>query len=148
MTSSCGKRPCSICRKWFRPDPRIGERQKVCSSPECQRRRRARTQASWRRGNPSYFIARRIDKRNSGGRDAEPLRVPAPLDRLPWDLPQDEMGGKASDFIGVLSRLILVHVQDVMRHQVHESITESGRVLGVPEKTRDEPCEGARRNGA
>ena len=31
-----GKRPCSICRRWFRPDVRVGSRQRACGRPECQ----------------------------------------------------------------------------------------------------------------
>lgn len=32
-----GKRPCSICRKWFQPDVRQKGRQKTCSNPACRR---------------------------------------------------------------------------------------------------------------
>lgn len=31
------KRPCRICKKWFFPNPRLGDRQKTCGTPECQR---------------------------------------------------------------------------------------------------------------
>jgi hypothetical protein len=34
----------------------------------------------------------------------EPLRLPAPLNRLPWDIAQDEFGVKGADFIGVWRR--------------------------------------------
>jgi hypothetical protein len=30
------KRPYSTCRRWFRPDPRVGARQRTCRNPECQ----------------------------------------------------------------------------------------------------------------
>ena len=48
-----------------------------------------RTQASWRQRNPDYFIARRIDERDAT-QAPSPLRVPAPLSKLPWDLAQDQ----------------------------------------------------------
>src|SRR2546428_11076117 len=54
------KRPCCICRRWFRPDPRIGSRQRACGRPECQVARRKKKQKAWRERNPDYFIARRI----------------------------------------------------------------------------------------
>lgn len=146
--SPCRKRPCCICRKWFQPDPRLGGRQKACSAADCQKRRRAKTQATWRRGNPGYFVARRIIERNDGEREAEPLRVPAPLSQLPWDLAQDEMGGKAADFVGVLGRLLLHHVQDLMRSYPRDFIAGSGRLPGTDEKTRAEPGEDARLDGA
>jgi hypothetical protein len=31
------KRPCRVCRRWFRPDPRQKERQYVCGDEDCQR---------------------------------------------------------------------------------------------------------------
>jgi len=33
------KRPCRICRHWFEPDPRVGQRHRVCDRAECQRER-------------------------------------------------------------------------------------------------------------
>jgi len=33
---SCGKRPCSICHKWFQPDVRQKDRQKTCGRSKCQ----------------------------------------------------------------------------------------------------------------
>ena len=48
------KKPCRICRRWFRPDARVGERQRACGKPECQAARRQKTQADWRKRNPDY----------------------------------------------------------------------------------------------
>ena len=31
------KRPCRVCRRWFQPDARLGDRQKTCGDPECKR---------------------------------------------------------------------------------------------------------------
>src|ERR1039458_3375235 len=81
------KRPCAICRQWFRPDARIGSRQHACGKPECQTSRRQKTQASWRRRNPGYAIAYRIDQRAAQTESPpEPLRMLAPLNQLPWDV--------------------------------------------------------------
>ncbi len=106
------KRPCSVCRHWFRPDPRVGARQRACRKPECQRARRRRTQARWRTANPGYAAAYRIDRRNSQKPPPELLRVPAPLTQLPWDLAKDEFGAKGADFLGVVSTLLLRSVKD------------------------------------
>src|SRR5712692_4106916 len=98
-------RPCRICRKWFRTDPRVGDRQRACSSRECQAKRRKRTQAAWRAANPEYFAAQRIQARAASPPPVEPLRVGRPLDRLPWDLAQDQFGVQGADFLGVLGGL-------------------------------------------
>lgn len=134
------KRPCSICRRWFFPDSRIGDRQRACSSRECQAKRRVKTQASWRARNRDYFTARRIKERAEAERTPEPLWVGAPLDRLPWDVAQDEFGPQGADFIAILGRVLLQAGQDAMRAHVAETTEESAR---VPEKAgKDETAVG------
>ncbi len=109
------KRPCSICRRWFRPDPRVGARQRACGKPDCQAARRKKTQARWRTKNPDYAAGYRLQRRNSQERAPEPLRVPAPLNRLPWDVAKDEIGGKATDFLGVMGTLLVRSAKDQIR---------------------------------
>jgi hypothetical protein len=41
-----------------------------------------------------------------------PLRVPPPLDRLPWDIAQDQFGIQGADFLGVFGRVLLGAGQD------------------------------------
>jgi hypothetical protein len=106
------KRPCCVCRRWFRPDPRVGLRQRACGQPDCQAVRRVQTQKSWRDRNPDYFIARRIQERGKQDQPPEPLRLPPPLSRLPWDIAQDEFGVKGADFIGIFGALLLRVAQD------------------------------------
>ena len=45
------KRPCRICRKWFMPNPRVGDRQKTCGDHECMRKWHAKKCAEWNRKN-------------------------------------------------------------------------------------------------
>src|ERR1700682_6211103 len=110
------KRPCCRCRHWFVPDRRVGRRQHACSATACQIRRRAATQASWRRRNPDYFIAHRLQRRRLKAEEAEaaipPLVLPPPLSQLPWDLAQDAFGVVGTDFLGHLGRVLLGAVQD------------------------------------
>lgn len=47
------KRPCSICRHWFTPNPRVRGRQRVCSDPECQHEAHLRAQRKWREAHPA-----------------------------------------------------------------------------------------------
>ena len=101
------KKPCRICRRWFRPDPRIGSRQRACRKPDCQAARRKKKQKGWRERNPDYFIARRIQDRSRQDRPPEPLRLPSPLSRLPWDIAQSQFGTEGADFIGVMGKVLL-----------------------------------------
>lgn len=128
MALRSGKRPCRICRKWFLADLRVGPRQRACSAPECQRKRREKTQASWRERNPDYFVARRLLERASREEPPAPLRMPTPLSRLPWDVAQDQFGVQGADFIGVMGKLLCGHAQDQFQAYLVGSIEETGRL--------------------
>ena len=123
------KRPCCVCRHWFVPDRRVGRRQRACSAPACQIARRAATQASWRRRNPDYFIAHRIQCRRLKGEHAQadvpPLALPPPLSQLPWDLAQAAFGLVGTDFLGQLGRVLLVAGQDQKAGQVIDAREET-----------------------
>ena len=138
--SSRRKRPCCICRHWFFPDNRVGSRQHTCGRPDCQQQRRRRMQAAWRALNPDYFAGRRIQARMepdplasppaqpgrssplalsspptspppTSSRPPAPLRLRAPLNRLPWDIAQSEFGPQGADFIGIMAGLLLHETQ-------------------------------------
>jgi hypothetical protein len=130
------KRPCTICRRWFRPDLRIGGRQRACGRPECQASRRQKTQASWRRRNPDYATAYRMQQRAAQTDPvAEPLRMPSPLDQLPWDLAKDQFGVQGADFIGVLGALLFRTAKDQFSAYIADSTRLSGTLPLPPEKT-------------
>jgi hypothetical protein len=80
----------------------------VCGRPECQTARRKRNKASWRARNPGYFVAWRIQARAA----PEPVRLPSPLSKLPWDLAEEEFGAKGADFIGAMGKVLLEAAKD------------------------------------
>jgi len=126
------KRPCSICRRWFRPDPRVGARQCACRQPECQTARRRKTQAAWSSRNPGYYAGRRILARSALARPPEPLRLPPPLSQLPWDVAQDQFGVKGADFIGVMGALLLRAAQDqFQRYRIDSTAVPSALMQSV-----------------
>jgi hypothetical protein len=59
---------CDICQRYFRPDPRVGERQQACARTECQRKRKQRQEKRWREQHPdavaTYEDVREWRKRN------------------------------------------------------------------------------------
>ena len=109
------KRPCTICRRWFRPNPRAGARQRACGNPECQTARRRKTPANWRNRNPGYSIAWRIDQRATQTETPDSLRVPAPLNQLPWNFAKDQFGPQGADFIGLMGALMVRTAKDQIR---------------------------------
>ena len=60
-------------------------------------------------------MARRIQERGNQKPPPEPLRLPPPLNRLPWDIAQDQFGVQGADFIGVFGTVILRAAQDQFR---------------------------------
>jgi hypothetical protein len=108
----------------------VGPRQRACTRPECQQERLKETQSKWRERNPDYFVDRRLRVRALAARAAQsrqvgaadelarrpaPLKVPAELRRIPWDLAQDEIGVQVTDFIAVVACLLVRIAKDQRR---------------------------------
>ena len=90
------KKPCTICRRWFQPEPQVVARQRSCNNPVCRAALRKKTQAGYRKRNPEYAATWRLDQRaNQTQPPAEPLRLPKPLDQLPWNVAKDEFRPRA-----------------------------------------------------
>ena len=49
---------CVLCGRFFEPNPRVGQRQKCCRAPECQKKRKQLQLRAWRQKNPGYFYGR------------------------------------------------------------------------------------------
>ena len=49
---------CFICKENFIPDPRVGDRQRVCKKLSCKLQLKKRAQQHWVRKNPTYFKGR------------------------------------------------------------------------------------------
>lgn len=49
---------CVYCGRFFKPDNRIGDRQKSCKDKECQKKRKKESQRRWLETNPGYFRGR------------------------------------------------------------------------------------------
>lgn len=133
------KRPCTICRRWFQPEPQVTARQRACNNSVCRAALRKKTQARWRKRNPDYAVARRLDQRTSQtGSPAEPLRLPPPLNQLPWNVAKDEFSPYGIDFIGVALALILRAAKDEIRSYLIDPARLSGTLPLPPEKTSPE----------
>jgi len=49
---------CEFCGRFFRPKNHVGDRQKSCLRPGCQKKRLKAQQMRWRSANPGYFKGR------------------------------------------------------------------------------------------
>jgi len=133
------KRPCRVCRKWFTPNPRLGDRQRTCGDEECQRKWHARKCAEWNRRNPSYFkeiyLRGRLesfgnvlpDQSPSSCRINAPPRRSSPME-LPQEVIQEVIEVKQFIIIEYIMRLLRRGFQEVIRRQLAETQREVRRL--------------------
>lgn len=134
----------------------MGARQISCSKAECRQRRKREAQSRWLNGNREYFVERRLRKRSEAAaaadeaanrpcqfRSMDPakgpvprrpaaIRMGAPLDRVPWELAQDEIGVQVTDLIGLVAKVLLRATQDEIRVQLAVSKADRPRVPFPP----------------
>lgn len=114
------KRPCSICRRWFMPDLRVGDRQRACGRDECQRARHRDADRAWHARHRDYDRARRwheaVESAKVGLPPPAPDR-PAALAGVPWDIAQDAMRPEAVVILAGVARVLARAAQDEMRKQ-------------------------------
>jgi len=128
------KRPCRICRRWFRPDPRTGDRQHVCSRADCQRERHRRACRRWRQREAPAESAHRLRQRLQEAANGQPAAGPGA--GLAWDVVRDAVGLEVAVILEEISRLLADVVRDAVRRQVGVSARESRQV--EPASRRDD----------
>lgn len=117
------RRPCRICRKWFRPHPRAGARQRVCSSRACQRERHRQACEAWHARNPGYDRESRLQKKLHllPKAAAPPSWTPAPIRpptaRLDWDAARDAVGPEVTVVVEESLKVTQAWVRDVVTAQ-------------------------------
>jgi len=120
MLTKRRKRPCRFCHRWFYPDARVGDRQRACSSPQCQGKRKVAQQAAWRDNNRDYYTAKVIVKK-AAQTQSSPSVLDPPLDRLPRDIAKTQFGAQGAEFIWIFVTLLLKHMKMQIRAQVLDS---------------------------
>ncbi len=109
------KRPCRICRHWFDPHPRAGERQRTCSAPDCQRERHRRACATWRQQHPDYDREDRLRRRLQVPEKATPS---APLRGINWSAARDAVGLQVAVVIEETGQVLHNWARDTASAQV------------------------------
>jgi len=122
------KRPCRICRHWFVAHPRAGERQRVCSKPQCQKERHRRACAAWRKreqeGERVHRLRQRILEVPAVSAQAGGVRA-----RLRWDAVRDAVGLEMAVIIEEMRREVEDLVRDAVRRQALENTGQSSREM-------------------
>ena len=121
------KRPCRICRRWFVPHPRAGERQRVCGSADCQRERHRRACQVWHRGEAASVRRHRLEQRLRSA-EGESGPFPPPQWRA---VVRDAVGLEVAVIFEELARVLEDAVRDAVRRQVAGIKGESSREMGA-----------------
>lgn len=118
------KRPCRVCKRWFRPDARLKGRQMTCGSPECQREWHRRRCAQWNRKNSEYFKASYLQRKLSA---VEQGQVPEEASsgslpgmragRLPGEFLQEVIGIQVVVIVDYIIQHLLRRVQEEIKRQ-------------------------------
>ena len=120
------KRPCRICRRWFRPHPRAGDRQHTCGAPSCQAERRRRAVAAWRARHPDFDredrLRRRLQKEVASAAGVDPM---ASID---WGAARNAVGLEVAVVIEESSRLLTTWARNAVALQVPAILDESHRL--------------------
>lgn len=155
------KRPCSICRKWFHPNPRVGEKQKVCSKPECQRERHRRNCASWNKRNASWYAEDRLSERIRAGPEVSTPATTQPfMERFDWEVIKSTVGWSSGvileQVIGEVAQCVIqdeilnkpaiksthytTHAQNVIQDEIPKKalINSEGYTTHAPKGIQDE----------
>ena len=66
---------CEFCGRFYRPDPRVGKRQRSCFQAVCQKKRRQASQKQWVSHNRDYFRNRYADLKAWRKKHADYQRV-------------------------------------------------------------------------
>lgn len=121
------KRPCRVCRKRFLPDPRAGDRQRVCSSPSCQRERHRRACAQWHDRHPDYDREGRLRERLKSAAPAPSARPPPdPLPQIDWSVARDAVGMEAAVIVEEAAKVLVSWTRDAVGLETFGIVTESG----------------------
>lgn len=107
-------RPCAVCLKWFKPNPRQEERQHTCGQAACRREWHRRACVKWHRANPGYDQQTRLVSRLV--KDAPPGcgPPPDPLTLIDWELARDEIGLKVSVLVEETGKVLLRSARDAI----------------------------------
>lgn len=129
------KRPCRICRKWFTPDPRLGDRQKTCGKERCKRKWHAKKCDEWNKKNRSYFQAIYLSSKLEFSKTLSqsdicpppfsnpdktgPIRPPSSRStpQLPEDVVQEVIGVQTLIIIDYVAQLLVRSFKEVIRAQ-------------------------------
>jgi len=128
--NSLGKRPCAICRKWFKPDVRQKGRQKTCGNPDCIQEQHRRQCEKWNKKNREYFKDNYLGKKIeiAENKQSEPSKTDTTLHKQILPKPQIKPVLPCEIIIseyGIKSMIIIQYLAYQIMNQTHCKVAGS-----------------------
>jgi hypothetical protein len=131
------KKPCCICGRWFLPSERVGNRQRACSRPECQRERHRRDCIRWHKQNAHYDREGRLRRKLVAERDRQINAAQSdPLRQVNESLARDLVGLQLYVLIDEIAKVLIAWTRDLVSEQVTENKGQIGKQVATA--VRDE----------
>lgn len=154
------KRPCRICRKWFTPNPRVGDRQKTCGNHECMNKWHAKKCVEWNRKNrecaqENYLhdkltiaVSQNDDDKKTSAADATAIAPvcasrSSSFPQLPRSLIQEVIGVQQMVIIEYVGQQLFRSVQEVIRRQMAEYKGDARQLSSTRQARGDSTSRGS-----
>lgn len=110
------KRPCRVCKKWYRPSRQGGHAQKTCGNQTCQREWKIKKCREWRKANRATCIEDQYSKRLETAKLGK--RRPVHNLKYPFQLGREVMGPEGTVFIELILKLLFKASREVKQVEV------------------------------
>lgn len=125
-------KPCSVCRKWFEPNPRAVKHAKTCS-PDCRRELHRRRCCEWHVRNPDYDREDRLRRKVAPARTGPP--PVDPLAEVDWSAARDAVGLEVQVVVEEAAKVLVRAARDAVPRKVRGESVKPRRL--PPQATRD-----------
>lgn len=119
------KRPCRVCKRWFKPDARLGDRQKTCGDAACKREWHRRKCAEWNEKNFEYAKANALQRRIETAK-SRPASSGGPRSLLPQRYAKELNEVQLVVILEYLGQQLLRRLQEVIKRQAFVNKGQSG----------------------
>lgn len=98
------KPKCRVCKRYFLPNRRAGDRQKTCGDPACQCERHAAACKAWRMHNQDYHRKEGIRKKLFKNQPTNFRGLTNLHARINWDWVRDAFGVELAELLEEIVR--------------------------------------------
>jgi hypothetical protein len=121
-----------VCKRWFRPDARLGDRQKTCGDAACKREWHRRKCAEWNKNNPDYAKAnalqRKIEAAKNQADSGQQTSSGGSRTLLPLGYAKEVIEVQFAVILEYLGQQLLRRLQEVIKSQAIVNKRQSSRL--------------------